>query len=267
MTAVESTHNSKYVSLFSFTDSENCPVQLFEFYLSKLNKKRDDLWQRPRKRLTGQEEEWFENAVIGRDPLEATMKTLSINAQLSKIYTNHSIRATVIGILDEHEFASRHIMAASGHKSESSIKSYAKKCPPKVHRDMSACLARELNQEAPPPKKSKPQASISKPTEDPSVLNVIQIPDNAQLIEADQQEISDDQLVKVLEAIEKENSSLALQQQPQEAEPQMQVVPTAQPEINAVNTVSNVQNVCNKNQVPMMYFHGSTVTINYNYNK
>lgn len=67
----------------------------------KLNPKRDDLWQKPKTNLQGSEEVWFVNQVVGKDALNDAIKNLSINAGLSKIYTNHSIRATVISSLDE----------------------------------------------------------------------------------------------------------------------------------------------------------------------
>ena len=55
-------------------------------------------------------------------------------------YTNQSIRHTCMEVLDE-EFEARHIMAVSGHKSESTIKNYAKKCPEKKKWEMSHTLA------------------------------------------------------------------------------------------------------------------------------
>ena len=54
------------------------------------------------------------------------MKNISQEAKLSKCYTNHSIRATAVSILDKSGFEARHIMAVSGHKNETSIRSYSK---------------------------------------------------------------------------------------------------------------------------------------------
>ncbi len=54
------------------------------------------------------------------------MKVLSKEAKLSVEYTNHSIRATTITILDRNGYEARHIMSVSGHRSESSLKSYTK---------------------------------------------------------------------------------------------------------------------------------------------
>ena len=53
-------------------------------------------------------------------------KKMSKDAELSAVYTNHSIRATCITILDSAGVEARHIMAISGHGSESSIRSYAR---------------------------------------------------------------------------------------------------------------------------------------------
>ena len=54
------------------------------------------------------------------------MKLLSKKYKLSKTYTNHSLRATTITLLDEEGFEARHIMSISGHRSESSIKHYSR---------------------------------------------------------------------------------------------------------------------------------------------
>ncbi len=53
------------------------------------------------------------------------MKDISITAFLSEIYTNHCIRATVIGILDK-KHARSNIKTVTGHSSESSLDSYSK---------------------------------------------------------------------------------------------------------------------------------------------
>ena len=54
------------------------------------------------------------------------MKWLSEKYNLSKEYTNQSLRATTITLLDEEGFEARHIMSISGHRSETSIKHYSR---------------------------------------------------------------------------------------------------------------------------------------------
>lgn len=54
------------------------------------------------------------------------MKTISMKAELSTLYTNHCIRVTCITSFDQRGIEARHIMSVSGHKSETSIKSYSR---------------------------------------------------------------------------------------------------------------------------------------------
>ena len=55
------------------------------------------------------------------------MKRISEDLELSQTYTNHYIRTTAVSLLDECNFEARHIMRVSGHKSESSIRSYSRR--------------------------------------------------------------------------------------------------------------------------------------------
>ena len=52
------------------------------------------------------------------------MKILSKAANLSKIYTNHSLRATAITLWSDAGLSNRHIMSLSGHRNETSLRSY-----------------------------------------------------------------------------------------------------------------------------------------------
>ena len=71
------------------------------------------------------------------------MKEISIDAGLSISYTNRSIRATCITLLDDAGNESRH-MSVSGHKNESSIRSYSK-TKLKKKREMSTLLSSTMN--------------------------------------------------------------------------------------------------------------------------
>ena len=51
------------------------------------------------------------------------MSVLSQKASLSQKYTNHSLR-TSVGILDATQIPTRHIMSVTGHKAETSLKTY-----------------------------------------------------------------------------------------------------------------------------------------------
>ena len=104
----------------------NCPVASFELYLSHLNPLNEFLFQRPKRNVSISENVWYDNMVIGERTLGEKMKNISREGNLSKCYTNHSIRATAVTILDKLGFEARHIMAVSGHKNEASIRSYSK---------------------------------------------------------------------------------------------------------------------------------------------
>jgi integrase len=68
----------------------------------------------------------FFKAPLGKNTLGDKMKNLSKQLNLNKLYTNHSLRATTITLLDNKGFEARHIMSISGHKIESSIRSYSR---------------------------------------------------------------------------------------------------------------------------------------------
>ena len=52
------------------------------------------------------------------------MKNISFEADLSHIYTNHSVRATAINLWANSGLTNREIMAISGHRNESNVQSY-----------------------------------------------------------------------------------------------------------------------------------------------
>ena len=121
----------------------HCPVKSFQKYLAHLNPRCDSFFQRPKKEA-GCEEVWYDNQCVGMNTLSKNKKNISKQASLSREYTNHSIRATSITLLDECGFEARHIMCVSGHRSESSIRSYASKTSDKLKFAMSTGLSSVL---------------------------------------------------------------------------------------------------------------------------
>ncbi|XP_041475625.1 uncharacterized protein LOC121424096 [Lytechinus variegatus] len=109
------------------TGKSDCPVNSFLEYLSHLNENCDALWQRPKARRPAQSASpWYDNVPVGLHTLGNKMSVISKQAQCSKVYTNHCLRATAINKLDNAGFEARHIMAISGHRSENSIKHYSR---------------------------------------------------------------------------------------------------------------------------------------------
>ena len=67
---------------------------------------------------------WYDNKPLGVKKLGGMVKDLSKLASLSKIYTNHSVRVTVITLWSDAQVPSRNIVAISGHRSEASLRNY-----------------------------------------------------------------------------------------------------------------------------------------------
>ena len=137
-------------AMYEIPGPTRCPVAAFSCYVSKLNKNLPGvLWQKPKKSENVSEDEWYEASPLGKNTLGNKIKDISKTAGCARIYTNHSLRATCITILDNAGFESRDIMAVSDHKSESSLKHYVKTSDAKK-KCMSASLAKEMYQEREP---------------------------------------------------------------------------------------------------------------------
>ena len=93
-------------------------------YLQKLNPKCTAFFQHPKKNNMALGAVWYEARLLGIKSLAKMMKTISEEARLSKIYTNHCVRAIAITLWSNAGISNRHIMAISEHRSEQSLVSY-----------------------------------------------------------------------------------------------------------------------------------------------
>lgn len=123
---------------------EMCPVGCYKLYVSKLHPDLQDLWQKPRESFGSADSVWYCKTPLGKNTLYNMMSTISTRAKLSKRYTNHCVRATSISALDRAGFEGRHIIRATGHKSEMSIKSYSSRLTEGTKRQMSDALSNVL---------------------------------------------------------------------------------------------------------------------------
>ena len=126
--------------MYEKPESALCPVKCLELYLSKLNPDIECLWQRPKETISNDDPVWY-CIPLGKNTLGTFMKTLFRNAKLSQEYTSHSIRATAVTLLDHSNFEACHIMRVSGHKSESSIRSYSRRLPENKMSEISDALS------------------------------------------------------------------------------------------------------------------------------
>ena len=83
--------------MYQLPGNPKCPVLSFEKYTAKLSSEVDCFWQKPAiKTVTEETVCWYEKVPVGKNTLATKMKTLSVEANLSAIYTNHCLRATCI---------------------------------------------------------------------------------------------------------------------------------------------------------------------------
>ena len=82
------------------------------------------LFQYPKRNWKPDNKTWYENRPLGINKLGDLMKHISTAAGLSKIYTNHCVRATSIALWSNAGLTNRHIMSISGHRNEQSLQHY-----------------------------------------------------------------------------------------------------------------------------------------------
>ncbi|KAK2564350.1 hypothetical protein P5673_011775 [Acropora cervicornis] len=85
------------------TDSDTDGYRALSLYISKLNLKCEALFQLPRRNWNEDvvHNIWYENRPLGVNTLGSMMKEISTKAMLSKVYTNHCVRATAITLWSE----------------------------------------------------------------------------------------------------------------------------------------------------------------------
>ncbi|XP_076078837.1 uncharacterized protein LOC143048853 [Mytilus galloprovincialis] len=71
---------------------------------------------------------WFLMKSVKQYQFSRFMGDISRNAGCSRLYTAHCFRATAIQAMNDAGFEPRHIMYMSGHKNESSVRSYNRGC-------------------------------------------------------------------------------------------------------------------------------------------
>ena len=147
---IDDNEESQQGRMYETPQSSLCPISSFETYLNRLNPSCDAFWQRPKKsfqsigsgRVIG-----YDKIAVGKNTLGDKLKTISMEAECSQVYTNHCLRATTITTLDSEGFEARHIMGVSGHKSETSIRHYSRVDEEKK-RQMSKSLSDKIQGKA-----------------------------------------------------------------------------------------------------------------------
>lgn len=126
------------------TGTPSCPVDSLKFFLKKTDISAQSLFNQCNKdalmspSLTTV---WYNTIPVKHHAFTRFMSDISKKAVCSKVYTAHSLRATAIQALSDAGFELRHIMFMSGHKNESSVRSYSRDCS----LEQKKCLSETLS--------------------------------------------------------------------------------------------------------------------------
>lgn len=123
------------------TGEKDCPVFAFKKYIQKRNPASNFLFQQPRPRVKETDTIWYTSRPVGEKTITGFMKEISKAAKLSRVYTNHSVRASTVKILAHAGVPNREIMKITGHKCEASLDSYNADSSDKQKRSYSGILS------------------------------------------------------------------------------------------------------------------------------
>lgn len=111
--------------MYEAKSSENCPVKALKLYLSHLNPDNEYLFQQPRKPENIKNDSfWYTTRPVGEKTIASFMSSLSQEANLSKRYTNHCVRATTVTKLSHAGVTNRAIARITKHRDERSLQHY-----------------------------------------------------------------------------------------------------------------------------------------------
>ena len=91
-----------------------CPVKSLQLYLGKIPADAKAFYLQP-KRCIIQDGQWLNNMPLGVNTLSQMLPRICKKAG-TRIYTNHSLRATTIQKLADAGLEAREIMSVSGHR-------------------------------------------------------------------------------------------------------------------------------------------------------
>lgn len=108
---------------------DECPVTCFSLHLSMLPPG-EDLFYKP----SVVSKMAFTSRPLGIHSIDNIMPSISVSARLSKRYTNHCIRVTVVNVMQEQGCSSEEIALVTGHKNPRSVLTYYRKRRDETHQ-------------------------------------------------------------------------------------------------------------------------------------
>lgn len=131
------------------SDPQHCPVKSLKLYLSKLHPGHKSFFQRPKLKFTDSSPIWYHNIPIGLQNIGRKMKSISHEAKLSQVYTNHSICVTASTVLANSSFNENDIISFTGHKDRKSVLLYYTSAGQLVNRELpyDSCTSSKLKRD------------------------------------------------------------------------------------------------------------------------
>ena len=120
-------------------------VEIFQFYISKLNPENNRLFQHPL-RAYSCDGHWYKNEPMGKNMMCQMMQRISKKAGLSMIYTCHSVRASTITTLYHAGVSTQSIISITKHKNTSSLGHYINDLSTNQKRECSDILSAALHE-------------------------------------------------------------------------------------------------------------------------
>jgi len=126
------------------TQTDTCPVAALRLLLERTDQSATSLFNHCSKpaMLSPQNTSiWYTDHPVKPYQFTRLMGDICKNSQCSQTYTSHCLRATAIQALNDAGFELRHIMYMSGHRNESSVRSYNRECSDKQKETLSKALS------------------------------------------------------------------------------------------------------------------------------
>jgi hypothetical protein len=135
---IDPRENDQEIRLYEKPCDVNCPLSSLDFYLSNLNPDHNCLIQQPRQFPI--QTCWYAVQPMGKNKILGMMTKISLQAGLSRRYTNHCIKATVATGLKHAGIDVLSIMSVTGHRNVKSLDSYIEGPSDQQRRSLSATL-------------------------------------------------------------------------------------------------------------------------------
>lgn len=121
-------------------DKSKCPVEAWNLYLEYI-KDSEHLFPTPSNIKSKKNVKWYTpNQKLGKNRLDCFMSNLSKKLELSRRYTNHCIRVTLVTMLKEQGYSNEDVCEVTGHKNPSSINRYNRRRRDKYFEEIASSL-------------------------------------------------------------------------------------------------------------------------------